>query len=275
MELKNIIITDITDWPKLAKWLEDNTDCIWSASGDPTNYKPVGLNEISISSKGIISYSIQSYCSKHKEEYSSYTFITQSEFEAKYMTTTKSYQERQEEWIKANNLKVGDKVKVVKEVESYKDGWGNFWTERMKAGKIHIIETYFDNGVALSDGYRYPYFCLEKVQEVKESTKEKTIEEWFNELPEPYRTQALNNTSERSKKLFSKSMADALCTGFIWPDFAGDDYWDPVFIHYVKGTPLPNHSIENYGSITETPNPISIKVAEDSVYEEWKKLILN
>lgn len=272
MELKNIIITDITDWPKLAKWLEDNTDCRWAASGAPTNFNPFSLNEIRINDNRIITYSNDSICYRHKEQWRNYTFITQSEFEAKYMNT-KSYQERQDEWIKANNLKIGDKVKVIREAKNYEDGWKHEWVKFMAVKQTLIVIGLFEDSVQLSDRYLYPYFCLEKVEEVKES-KEKTIEEWLNELPEPYRTQALNNTSETKKCIFRKNICDTLMAAFFWTDFEGHAYWEPVYKHYSQGTPLPK-PIENYTSITEAPNPISIKVTEDSVYEEWKNLILN
>lgn len=272
MELKNIIITDITDWSKLAKWLEDNTDCRWKFSGAPTNFKPTYLNEIKVDSYNTITYSSNHLCKNNKHEYPEYTFITQSKFEVKYMNT-KSYQERQDEWIKANNLKVGDKVKVVREAIDYENGWENCWVDRMRVNEIHTLKSHFGNSVLLSDGLRYPYFCLEKVEEVKES-KEKTIEEWLNELPEPYRTQALNNTTEKDRKLIRNSMQLAIAWAFDWDCSEGASYWEAVHDYYEKGTPLPK-PIESYTSITETPNPISIKVTEDSVYEEWKNLILN
>lgn len=60
----------------------------------------------------------------------------------------------------------------------------------------------------------------------------KTIEQWFNELPEPYRSHALKNTlnqyGEKRLKVHEPSIIDALLGGFIWKDTPkeqGVDYW--------------------------------------------------
>lgn len=39
-----------------------------------------------------------------------------------------SYAERQAKWIKENNLKIGDLVKVTRAAEDYEDGWETSWT---------------------------------------------------------------------------------------------------------------------------------------------------
>lgn len=46
----------------------------------------------------------------------------------------------------------------------------------------------------------------------------KTIREWLNELPEPYRTQALNNTTKYNLDKEKKSLSDALLGAFFWFD---------------------------------------------------------
>lgn len=60
----------------------------------------------------------------------------------------------------------------------------------------------------------------------------KTIEQWFKELPEPYRSQALENTlnlnqcGEKILKSPAPNIKDALMCGFIWRDTQqGVDYW--------------------------------------------------
>lgn len=65
----------------------------------------------------------------------------------------------------------------------------------------------------------------------------KTIEQWFNELPEPYRSQALENTlnqwGEKRLKVHESSIKDALLGGFIWKDTPkeqGQDYWRNFYI---------------------------------------------
>lgn len=61
----------------------------------------------------------------------------------------------------------------------------------------------------------------------------KTIKQWLNELPEPYRSQALENTlnqsGEKRLKINQPSIKDALSAGFIWKDSPkeqGHDYWE-------------------------------------------------
>lgn len=64
----------------------------------------------------------------------------------------------------------------------------------------------------------------------------KTIEQWFNELPEPYRSQALENTLNQFGEKIGKKMLKipapnvgfALFAGFLWvdtPKEQGFDYW--------------------------------------------------
>lgn len=64
----------------------------------------------------------------------------------------------------------------------------------------------------------------------------KTIEQWFNELPEPYRSQALENTlnqwGEKILKAPAHSIKLALLTGFTWEDTPkeqGHRYWEKLY----------------------------------------------
>lgn len=64
----------------------------------------------------------------------------------------------------------------------------------------------------------------------------KTIEQWFNELPEPYRSQALENTLNLSGKVMLKiyipSIKFALMGAFDWgktPKGQGFDYWENFY----------------------------------------------
>ena len=84
----------------------------------------------------------------------------------------KMYKERQAEC----GLKVGDKVKILRKVVNYEDGWGNTWNEKGmndfvgRTGKIVGEHPYAGFQVfceGLEDLYRYPYFVLEKVEEKK------------------------------------------------------------------------------------------------------------
>ena len=81
----------------------------------------------------------------------------------------KSYEERQAEC----GLKVGDKVKILRKVVDYEDGWGNSWPEDADTwvGKTgEIIGDGKGSGFKVSleeeNGYWFfPYFVLEKVEE--------------------------------------------------------------------------------------------------------------
>lgn len=54
----------------------------------------------------------------------------------------------------------------------------------------------------------------------------KTIKEWLQELPEPYKTQALNNTSSIMANNKVESLSYAIESAFIWTDTPeGHFYW--------------------------------------------------
>ena len=83
-----------------------------------------------------------------------------------------SYEERQAEWMKANNIKVGDKVKVIRKCKSGENGWDDTWLRIMDiaVGKVlKIIGEPRTLGILLevegfSRGAYFPYFVLEKVE---------------------------------------------------------------------------------------------------------------
>lgn len=86
----------------------------------------------------------------------------------------KSYTQRQNDWIKENNLQVGDKVKVINFCGDGQHGWGNAWSRNMHkfVGLVHTVESIslwwgieLNNGAG--DTYYFPYFILEKVNEEK------------------------------------------------------------------------------------------------------------
>lgn len=64
-------------------------------------------------------------------------------------------------------------------------------------------------------------------------TKVKKRIDWFNELEEPYRKQAIANTDPKKLNDMLNSMPDALLTAFIFNDsFQGLDYWDKLCEKY-------------------------------------------
>jgi hypothetical protein len=69
----------------------------------------------------------------------------------------------------------------------------------------------------------------------------KTTKEWFNELPEPYRTQAIENCKAND---YESSLSQAIFGGFLWVSTReGFEYWRDVKLRAEKGefdTPQPN-----------------------------------
>ncbi len=81
----------------------------------------------------------------------------------------KSYEQRQKEWVQKNDLKIGDKVKVLRKAKSYEGGWNNSWCLYMDStvGKEFVVNGFNDDdcgwGISLVGVCDYPYFVLEPV----------------------------------------------------------------------------------------------------------------
>ena len=53
-----------------------------------------------------------------------------------------------------------------------------------------------------------------------------TIKDYFEELPEPYKTQAIKNSTDHCLGKNTTSLGSALCNGFIWSSTEqGHNYW--------------------------------------------------
>lgn len=86
-----------------------------------------------------------------------------------------SYVERQDKWLADNDIKVGDKVRIVRKAGSCEDGWDNIWRLNMDeaAGKVGTVSRISANfrewGIEVDvpdvGPFRYPYFVLEKVEQ--------------------------------------------------------------------------------------------------------------
>lgn len=62
------------------------------------------------------------------------------------------------------------------------------------------------------------------------NNKEKTIREWLEELPEPYRTEAINNAYELIIDTPEKSITEALSNAFVWKNSPqGNKYWNELY----------------------------------------------
>ena len=79
-----------------------------------------------------------------------------------------SYIERQNEWIRKNDIKIGDLVKVTRIASAFESGWGEAWFDIMnkQVGKILRVKRIdeINSGIRLDDNFYYPFFVLEKVK---------------------------------------------------------------------------------------------------------------
>lgn len=92
----------------------------------------------------------------------------------------KSYVERQDDWVKKNNIKIGDKVRLIRKAESVEDGWPNVWPDKVDGwvGKILKVKGISGGNISCydfetNDWFNLPYFVLEKIMEHKD--KEWTV----------------------------------------------------------------------------------------------------
>lgn len=64
-----------------------------------------------------------------------------------------------------------------------------------------------------------------------------TIKHWLNTLPDPYKEQALKNTSKSRLDKTTSSLSVALTQAFIWSETPeGINYWNDVKFKAQKGT---------------------------------------
>jgi intein/homing endonuclease len=77
----------------------------------------------------------------------------------------RNYKVRQDNWVKANNLKVGDKVIIKKRHESHTKGWSNSWVNEMddKVKTVQHIKAIRWDGIELCNELAYPYTVLQKL----------------------------------------------------------------------------------------------------------------
>lgn len=130
----------------------------------------------------------------------------------------------------------------------------------------------------------------------------KTVKEWLDELPEPYRTQALEQTSNSRLKETEGSMYSTLSGIFVWSEsHEGADYWsqltdvyrkhenalqedldlltrkqqgaidffdDGVHLHFPNGLKL---AIVSHDTVECTPGvTVSIMVSQDDEYYQFR-----
>jgi len=60
--------------------------------------------------------------------------------------------------------------------------------------------------------------------------KNKTIRQWLNELPKPYKAQAIKNFDKKARGSRRGSLAQAIHGAFIWSDSnEGFEYWSKFY----------------------------------------------
>jgi hypothetical protein len=82
-------------------------------------------------------------------------------------TFTGTYAERQAQWVKHHDIKVGSKVKVVREFEANEDGCKcSKWAEwKAAVGSIVEVSNIWDKHANIQiGGWSFPYFVLEPVK---------------------------------------------------------------------------------------------------------------
>lgn len=91
-----------------------------------------------------------------------------------------SYEERQAEWVKKHDIKVGDCVRLIRSASNEEDTWPNVWpcTADGWIGKILRVKDIYDLNIVCynpdeDDWFGFPYFVLEKIMERKD--KEWTV----------------------------------------------------------------------------------------------------
>ena len=130
----------------------------------------------------------------------------------------------------------------------------------------------------------------------------KTVEQWLNELPEPYRTQALEQTDNSDLRRLEPSMYITLGGMFVWSEsHEGNEYWrqssevykkhesalqedldlltgrqqgaidffaDGVHLHFPNGLKL---AIVSHDGVECTPGvTVSIMVSQDDEYYQFR-----
>lgn len=93
-----------------------------------------------------------------------------------------SYEERQAEWVKNHDVKVGDRVRLIRAASGGEDAWPNVWpcaADGWIGNILRVKDIASQNIVCYNpdsdDWFGFPYFVLEKVMEHKDKDKEWTV----------------------------------------------------------------------------------------------------
>ena len=90
------------------------------------------------------------------------------------------YEERQAEWVKKHDVKVGDRVRLIRAASDGEDAWPNVWPRTADGwiGNILRVKDISNPNIMCynpdaDDWFGFPYFVLEKIMECKD--KEWTV----------------------------------------------------------------------------------------------------
>ena len=86
-----------------------------------------------------------------------------------------SYEERQAEWVKKRDVKVGDLVRLIRPASDGEGGWPNVWPNMADGwiGNILRVKDIYDQNIVCYNPdadawFGFPYFVLEKIMERKD-----------------------------------------------------------------------------------------------------------
>jgi hypothetical protein len=138
-------------------------------------------------------------------------------------------------------------MKALDQIQAYENA--RIALNEAKAQYNKALKTFEDASETIYKlAIQHPKLCDELIGGVvepeKAEPKPKLISEWLQELPEPYRTQAIANFKAQGKRdMYTNSMKDAIMDGLAWKETkeheANSHYWQYVYEHYYIGTPLP------------------------------------
>jgi len=84
-------------------------------------------------------------------------------------TKKNAYETLEQGWKQKHNIQIGDRVRVLRKAKSMECGWNNSWTKFMddSVGSRQKVMDFgsYSSGLFLGNGYSYPWFVLEKVEE--------------------------------------------------------------------------------------------------------------
>lgn len=99
------------------------------------------------------------------------------------------------------------------------EGSNSFYIERICRGMETVDLYHFDSGEVVED------VSIEQL--ISREKELKTVEQWLNTLPEPYRTQALNNVNTERLCSNAYDVSEAIMKAFFWYDSTeGFHYWN-------------------------------------------------